>query len=185
MANHMECYVKVENLTQEGADLLRKILEPAGGDSQVYTDELLERLYGATEEQFEEREYRIDNIGAKWVAANLEYLEDGEAEISSTSAWSVPYQMYLRLVELLVEVSPDVLLTGTYEDEGYDPCGAFIIANNYDDIEDVFGTDDIDYDKLWDDDDYRDSISDELNKEVSYMRSAYFEYLQEIKEENS
>ena len=44
---------------------------------------------------------------------------------------------------------------------------------------------DIDYDKLWEDDDYRDSISDELNKEVSHMRSAYFEYLQEIKEENS
>ena len=185
MANHMECYVKVENLTQEGTDLLRKILEPAGDDCQVYTDELLERLYGATEEQFEERKYRIDNIGAKWVAANLEYLEDGEAEISSTSAWSVPYQMYLRLVELLVEVSPDVLLTGTYEDEGYDPCGAFIIANNYDDIEDVFGTDDVDYDKLWENDDYRDSISDELNKEVRHMRSAYFEYLQEIKEENS
>ena len=183
MANHMECYVRVVNLTPEGEDLLKEICKPDENEYEFYSGNLLKKLYGSTDAQIEDREYRTENIGSKWIHGCLDHVGDGEAVISTTSAWSVPYQMYLQLSELLVKVSPDAIITGTYEDEGYDPCGAFIIAKNYEDIEDVFGTGDIDYDKLWEDDDYRDSISEKLNDEVLLMLEAYQQYLLEIAEE--
>lgn len=184
MANHMECNVQITGLTSEGIKFLQELFKPEGDQYDVGSDILLKRLYGSTDEQIDERKYRIENIGSKWVNAYLEYAEDDEAQISSTSAWSVPYQMYLQLSKKLVEVSPKAIITGTYEDEGFDPCGAFIIADNYDDIEDVFGTDDIDHDRLWADDDYRDSITEELHNEVQHMISGYREYLQEITQES-
>lgn len=183
MANHMQTYVRISGLTPEGEQLVKDIFTPVDEDVEVHTDTLLERLYGSTEEQISERAYRTENIGSKWVYAYLEYAEDGEAEISSQSAWSVPYQMYLELSKKLMEVSPEAVILGTYEDEGLDPCGAFIIANGYDDIEDVFGTDDIDHERYWEDDDYRDFISQEIYEESNNMYAAYQEYLQELKEE--
>ena len=184
MANHMECNVHITGLTSAGIEFLQELFKPEGDQYDVGSNILLERLYGSTDEQIDERKYRIENIGSKWVDAYLEYAGDDEAQISSTSAWSVPYQMYLQLSKKLVEVSPKAIITGTYEDEGFDPCGAFIIADNYDDIEDVFGTDDIDHDRLWADDDYRDSITEELHNEVQRMISGYREYLQEITQES-
>ena len=184
MANHMECNVQITGLTPAGIEFLQELFKPEGDQYDVGSDILLKRLYGSTDEQIDERKYCIENIGSKWVNAYLEYAEDDQAQISSTSAWSVPYQMYLQLSKKLVEVSPKAIITGTYEDEGFDPCGAFIIADNYDDIEDVFGTDDIDHDLLWADDDYRDSITEELHNEVQRMISGYREYLQEIIQES-
>lgn len=184
MANHMECNVQITGLTPEGIEFLQELFKPEGDQYEVGTDVLLKRLYGSTDAQIDEREYRIQNIGSKWVGAYLEYAEDDEAQISSTSAWSVPYQMYLQLSKKLVEVSPKAIITGTYEDEGFDPCGAFIVADNYDDIEDVFGTDDIDHDRLWEDDDYREYITIALQSEVGHMLSGYHEYLQEIAQES-
>lgn len=183
MANHMECYVQVANLTSEGETFLKNVLAPDENEYEFSTSGLLKKLYGSTDEQIDSREYRVENIGSKWIHGSLEYVEDGEAEISTTSAWSVPYQMFLQLSKLLVKISPDAVITGTYEDEGYDPCGAFIIANGYDDIEDVFGTDDVDHDKLWEDDDYRDSITEALHEERNNMLQAYREYLRELAEE--
>jgi len=183
MANHMECYVRVVNLTPEGVDFLKDVFTPEENEYEFSTDNVLKKLYGSTDEQIEDRGYRIENIGSKWVYGYIDHIEDGEAAISTTSAWSVPYQMFLKLSDLLVKFSPDAIITGTYEDEGYDPCGAFIIAKNYEDIEDIFGTDDVDYDKLWEDDDYRDSISETLHDESVRMIEGYQEYLREIAEE--
>ena len=41
----------------------------------------------------------------------------------------------------------------------------------------------VDYDKLWEDDDYRDSISEKLHDETAHMLEAHQEYLREIAEE--
>jgi hypothetical protein len=181
MANHMECYVRVVNLTKEGEDFLKDVFTP--DEYEFHTDNLLRKLYGSTDEQIADEVYRTKNIGAKWVHGNIDHIEDGEAVISTTSAWSVPYRMYLQLSELLVKVSPDAIITATYEDESYDPCGVFIIAKNYEDIENIFETDDVDYNKLWEDDDYRDSISKKLHDETVRMLEAHQEYLREIAEE--
>tara|TARA_R110000803_G_scaffold1349_4_gene4428 strand:+ start:3603 stop:4163 length:561 start_codon:yes stop_codon:yes gene_type:complete len=183
MANHMECYVRVVNLTPEGETFLKEIFKSDEGEYEFYSGSVLKKLYGSTDEEIEDREYRTENIGSKWIHGYVDHIEDGEAAISTTSAWSVPYQMFLQFSDLLVKYSPDAIITGTYEDEGYDPCGAFIIAKNYEDIEDVFGTGDVDYDKLWEDDDYRDSISEKLHDETAHMLEAHQEYLREIAEE--
>ena len=46
------------------------------------------------------------------------------------------------------------------QDETLDPIGAFVYAKDYDDIEDYDG--EVDFDDIWDDDEKRDEMWDNL-----------------------
>jgi hypothetical protein len=75
----------------------------------------------------------------------------------------------------LVDIKSDVVLYGTYEDESYDPIGAFVYADDYDDAEDL--DIEIDFDQMWEDDDYRISIVDELHLLKENLYDSYLEYI--------
>jgi hypothetical protein len=65
---------------------------------------------------------------------------------------------------------------GTYEDDGYDPIGAFVYAVGYDDIEDY---DEVETDKMFQDDDYMEEIYDGLYE----LRDSLYEGYLEVKNE--
>jgi hypothetical protein len=65
---------------------------------------------------------------------------------------------------------------GTYEDEGYSPVGAFVYGYDYDDIEDY---DEVDSERMWEDDDYNEEIYSELYS----LRDGLYESYLEVKKE--
>jgi hypothetical protein len=73
-------------------------------------------------------------------------------------------------------------LKGTYEDESFDPSGAFIVGKyDYDDMED---TDEVyDWDMHNEDDFYTENWYVEINEMATNLEISYIEYLKD-REEN-
>lgn len=182
MANHMETYITIKNGDIKVAEKLKEIFTPKEGEYQVDTEDLVKRIFGEYSPEEYDRGWYIDNIGAKWIYSEFEYDDNCEyIHLHTTSAWSVPQGLLERLAKVLSEVKEDCYIIGTYEDESYDPCGAFVYAGDYDDIEDWDG--EIDYDKMWEDDEYRDELYENFNELRDELESCYLEYLTD-KEEN-
>lgn len=181
MANHMETYIEIKNGNKDVADKLKDIFQPKEGEWESDTEDIYKALYGEDAPEEYDRGWVIDNIGAKWIIADFTYDEDPEyIELRTTSAWSVPIGMLERLAKILTDIKEDCYILGTYEDESYEPCGAFVYAKDYDDIEDWDG--EIDYDKMWEDDDYRDDLYTHFNELRDELEKQYLEYLQDRKD---
>lgn len=184
MANHMDTRVSVKGLTEQGISYLKNLFEIPEGEYEVDTTQFLERLYDELPEGYD-RGYITEKLGSKWLNGYMEYAGDGEAELSLTSAWSVPVDFLMTLVNQLtvVQGGSTPVVYGSYFDEGYDPCGAFVYAMGYEDIEDLYGYDceeQVDTDQMWDDDEYLESIYENVAEARDRMLSGYYEYLQEI-----
>ena len=93
------------------------------------------------------------------------------------SAWDFPHKLIEKLTEQLLEICPEIIVLGTFEDESYDPCGGFLYAKDYDEYEEI---DDIDYDLLWEDEDYREEVLDTIGALPDEMLRWYNEYLTEL-----
>ena len=123
------------------------------------------------------------NIGSKWIT--VEFGDDGytpEVDVIIESAWSVPTEYIQKVVEVLNQMDKDIVAYGTYEDEGYSPVGAFVYGYDYDDIEDY---DDVDSDRVWEDDDYMEEMYDALYEHRDSLYESYLEVIEERKlEEN-
>jgi len=105
-----------------------------------------------------------------------------DCHIVLSSAWSVPIPFLLRLRDELQKIDGDCYLKGTYEDESFDPSGAFIVGKyDYDDMED---TDEVyDWDMHNEDDFYTENWYDEINEMATNLEISYIEYLKD-REEN-
>lgn len=179
MANHMETYINIKNGDIKVAEKLKEIFTPKEGEYQVDASELCNKIYDKSPEEYD-RGWMIDEVGAKWMYSEFDYDDDCEyIELRLTSAWSVPQLFLEKLAKVLTDVKEDCYILGTYEDEGFDPIGAFLYAKDWDDIEDY--DIDIDYDKMWDDDEYRDELYDNLNTLKDEIEECYGEYLQDRK----
>ena len=193
MANEMTSFVQVKKANKEVYKKLNEILAPSEGDYEVSAIDLMNRMYGTNysykankEDWNEELDWPSndewdDMIGPKWVYGGEFYMdeEDEEGTFQLRSAWSVPQPILEGLAKIITEIKEDCYLIGTYEDEGYDPVGAFLYAKDYDDIEDL----DHAYDPqdLWEDDILRDKMWDENSQLQKDIESAYEEYLEDKK----
>ena len=106
--------------------------------------------------------------------------EPEDCHIMIRSAWSVPNEFLEKLAEQLYTIKEDCYISGTYEDESYDPMGAFIYAKNWDDIEDL--DEEIDYDRIWEDDEYREELQYATNDLRDSLEESYLEHLKEENE---
>jgi hypothetical protein len=96
--------------------------------------------------------------------------------MDSIDAGIIPRREYLqKIVEF---IGGDVVVYGTYEDESYDPIGAFVYAVDYDDIEDY---EEVEHDKIFEDDDY---LEEMYNGLYELRDSLYEGYLEVIEERN-
>ena len=98
------------------------------------------------------------------------------------TAWSVPTSFLERLRDELLKIDENCYITGTYEDESYDPSGAFVYGKfEYDYIEDY--DEEYDKDESYEDDFYNEKWTASLAELEIDLEKAYIEYLKD-REEN-
>jgi hypothetical protein len=79
-------------------------------------------------------------------------------------------------------IDEDCYIKGTYEDESFDPSGAFIFGKyDYEEMEDIDEA--YDWDEYEQDDFYQEKWYEELNEMASNLEIEYIQYLKE-REEN-
>lgn len=194
MANEMNTYIMIRNTNRDVISKLKEIFHKEDDSYEVNTVQLANRIYGMNLSYKEDVENwdRESNwisqdewdakIGPKWIyTGGLEYYEDDseEATLNLRSAWYVPIELIKGLFKVISDIKPDCYISATYEDESYDPMGAFILAKDhfggeYLDMEDL--DEEIDYDKLWEDDEYRESLYDNLNELSDALEESYINY---------
>tara|TARA_A200000159_G_C7325057_1_gene340570 strand:+ start:495 stop:1082 length:588 start_codon:yes stop_codon:yes gene_type:complete len=195
MANEMETYVTIKNGDVNVANKLKELFTPKEGEYNSRTIELINRLYGKdytwdinlSKEENEEAEntwpeyqWLGDNIGSKWIYSEYDHDDDTEfTHLILTTAWSVPQGFLKKLSEVLSDIKEDCYIMGTYEDESYDPMGAFLYGKDFDDIEDL--DEEIDEDKIWEDDFYTEDLREKTSKLQYEIEEAYLEFLNEEK----
>lgn len=171
MAQTMMTYVKVGNLNEETHKKFVELFEEIDDIPNHYN-----KLYETNFKCFEDidREWMSENIGAKWMGVECDIDEfSSEADLVLESSWDVPTQYLQKIVEF---IGGDVVVYGTYEDESYNPIGAFVYAVGYDDIEDY---DEVETDKMFQEEGYMEEIYDGLYE----LRDSLYEGYLEVKNE--
>jgi hypothetical protein len=172
MANIMTTYVKVGNLNEETHKRFVDLFED--------TEDLLShfnKIYSTEFSDYDElnRDWMVENIGSKWISIECDedlYYDDSMDLVLET-AWSVPTEYLQKVVEF---IGGDVVVYGTYEDESYDPIGAFVYAVDYDDIEDY---EEVELERILEDDDYMESMYDGLYQLRDSLYESYLEVIDE------
>lgn len=185
MANTMTTYVKIVNLNEETFNKVKELFETEGENSSIvnltnHFNGLFDWEYDETD--YNQREWMIENIGSKWISVEYNGSEySPEVDLIIESKWSVPTEYIQKVVEFLNKTDKDIVAYGTYEDEGYSPIGAFVFGYDYDDIEDY---DEVDGERMWNDDDYNEEIYDGLYSHRDSLYEAYLEVKKEREEDD-
>lgn len=195
MANEMRTFVTVVSENPEVATRLQEIFKSRKNNYEVDAIDVINNLEGTSycfsnekddfnkEVDFPPNDLWESIIGPKWM--NVEY-DHGDTpnycNIVLSSAWSVPINFLSRLRDELQKIDEDCYIKGTYEDESYDPSGAFVYGKfGHDDIEDT--EDEYDWDEADEDDFYNERWSDSLLELENDLEESYLEYLKD-REEN-
>ena len=193
MANVMTTYVKIKNLDEETH---KKLVDLYQTESESFTDkDLLPHFNKLYDRNFNDTDnfygiaFMNDNVGSKWL--NIEFgcwSTEEFKQFSDTvdlvleSAWNVPTLYLEKLTEVLTEINKDVVLYGTYEDESWEPMGAFVYAYDYDDIEDY--DEEVEVEEMLQDEDYRYEVMNDLREHRDLLYEAYLEVKAEREEED-
>ena len=194
MANEMMTFVKVVSKKPEVAVRLQEIFKSRKANHDVDALDVINNIKGTSycyknekedfdvDVDFPSNQLWEEMIGPKWMFLEYDHAELPEdCNIVLTSAWAVPIPFLLQLRAELQKVDEDCYIKGTYEDESYDPSGAFIAGKfDYDDIED---NDEIyDWDEANEDDYYSEQWSMTLHDMMDNLETAYLDYVTEMEE---
>lgn len=155
MATEMDSYITFRKCNKEVFDRVREIFmdpdtESKHRDSNQNTPHMVNTLYGtnirykvegddnwSNEKDWVPQDWYDDNVGARWIHSDIDYLDDetGDGAIILNTANNVPYGFLNNLSKNLAKIKEDCYIYGTYECETYDPLGAFIFAEDYEDME--------------------------------------------------
>ena len=161
MANHIENYIHIINANEDVLNEVKRVFD--NGDAyDVQTEELAQRVYGDETPLEYDREWYLNNCGAKWLYGHIEDEDVDDIVIEITSAWDPINEWIDKFAQNLRKIKGDVVVYNTYEDEGYNFAGVYYTSEEYDDNE---GIDMAEYDitQIWEDDDVRDDFYRELN----------------------
>lgn len=168
MANNLKSMINVI-ANDEAIKNLEERIDVAGGYSDIakFARAFYENVE-VTENDGVLNSWSLDNLGSKWT-----YMYDhwSGGEFSIESAWYPPKEFFIHLYKLMSAIDPDTIIEVKYEDETYNPTGAFLIKkdsegepmwaqNEEDEMENP--TDDMD----WDDEGYEDA-QQEFMEEVA------------------
>ena len=194
MENEMRTYVTVKSDEPRVSKKLQEIFKSRKDTYEVDAIDVINNLEGTSycfksekedfniEVDFPSAEVWDSIIGPKWMHVGYDHSELPEyCNLVLSSAWSVPIPFLLRLRDELQKIDEDCYLKGTYEDESYDPCGAFIVGKfDYDDMEDY---DDVyDWEEADADDFYTERWNDMLFELEEDLVNAYLDYVKEMEE---
>ena len=182
MPNVMTSFVEVKNTNKEVNDYILQFCD-IDEESKYYNTtirelDLVNDLYDTefTEDDGWTAEWGREHLGSKWIRFDYITIDDDGIEMNIDSAWSVPQQFFEKLALKLGYIHRDCYLLGSYEDESYEPMGAFVYDLYYDDIEDL--EEEIDYERIWEEDDYLESIHDMVYELKQDIERAYLDDLQ-------
>jgi len=187
MANVMTTSLTIKNLNEETFEKLKALMELEPIEKyQVDSIKSINILYEKefNNEVIPDYEFMTENVGSKWIT--IEPLDENfseEVDLFIETAWSVPTGYLEKLAEYLTNLDKNIVLVGTYEDESMEPIGAFVYGHNYDDIEDMDV--EVDYDRLWEEDEYRDGIYEELYQLRDNLYEGYLEVMKDREEEEN
>jgi hypothetical protein len=196
MANEMSTFVTVQSENPKVAERLKELLSPPEGKYETNALEIINRLKGTDysysnettkedwdkEVDFPDSETWEELIGPKWMYVDYDHGENPQyCNIVLRSAWYVPTGFLETLIKELQKIDEDCYIKGNYEDESYDPCGAFVYGKfDYDDMEDY--DEEYDWDEADEDDFYTEKWHDEIHELQESLEQAYLDYLQDRKD---
>ena len=190
----MTTYVKIKNLDEESHKKLVDLFQTKG---ETFTDEdllphfnkLYDRNFNDTH-NFYGISFMIDNVGSKWLTIEFgcwsfeEFKQYSDTvDLILETAWNVPTKYLEQLTSVLTEINKDIIVYGTYEDESWEPMGAFVYAYDYDDIEDY--DDEVDVDDMLNDEEYRYQVMNDLYEHRDMLLEAYLQVKQEREEDEN
>lgn len=181
----MTTRVTVKNLNAETFEKLKALMAIDEND-KYYVDWVnnINTLYEQTftAENIPTYEFMTESVGAKWITIEgMDQNFSEEVDLLIETAWSFPAEYMEKLAQYLTNFDKNIYLTGTYEDESLEPMGAFVYGHNYDDVEDLDV--EIDQDRWWDEDEYRDEIYEELYELRDGLYEGYVETMEERAED--
>lgn len=190
----MTTYVKIINLNEESHNKLVDLFQT---EEKSFTEKDLlphfNKLYGRDfndTDNFYGISFMNDNVGSKWL--NIEFgcwSTEEFVKFSDTvdlvleSAWNVPTLYLEQLTAVLTEINKDVVVYGSYEDESWEPMGAFVYADDYDDIEDY--DEEVEFEDMLNDEEYRYEVMNDLHEHRDAMYEAYLQVKQEREEDEN
>jgi hypothetical protein len=194
MANIMTTYVKIKNLDEETHKKLVDLYETNNESFDVldilrHFNKLYDRNFNDSD-NFYGIAFMNDNVGSKWLSIEFgcwsteEFKQYSDTvDLVLESAWNVPTLYLEKLTEVLTEINKDVVVYGTYEDESWEPMGAFVYAYDYDDIEDY--DEEVLVEDMLQDEDYRYEVMNDLREHRDAMYEAYLEVKAEREEDEN
>ena len=178
MANEMRTFVKVLSSKKQVSNKLQELFRCRQGNNEVDALDIINYINGtdysfSDETSKEDWDKEVDFpktetwnklIGSKWLY--VEYVHDNlpkNCNIVIRSANSVPTPFLKTLHNMLSEIDNKIVIKGTYEEESYDPSGAFIYAgtsySNMEDLDEIYNQE-----KAFEDDFYNEKWQDKLFK---------------------
>ena len=127
--------------------------------------------------------WSIDNLGSKWTTF---YDNNGGGDFSIESAWYPPKEFFIHLYKLMAQIDPEVQIEVMYEDETYNPVGAFVVKKDHNGVpawsqEEDDEMEDPTVDMDWEDEDYEETqqqFMDELYETQQSLLSACHNYVE-------
>ena len=190
MANEMRTFVTVKSEDPKVATRLQEIFKPQEGEYEATALDVINNIKGTNytfndrddwdrEVDFPSNDLWEQMIGPKWMYVDYDHSDEPEfCNIVLRSAWSVPTGFLDTLRNELQKIDPECHIVGNYEDESYDPCGAFVYGKfDYDDMEDY--DEEYDWDEAMEDDFYTENWHDQIYQLEQDVAGAYLEYLQD------
>ena len=189
MANEMRTFVKVLSNKKQVSNKLQELFRCRQGNNEVDALDIINYINGtdysfSDETSKENWDKEVDFptpdtwnelIGSKWLY--VDYVHDDlpkNCNIVIRSANSVPIPFLKTLHNILLEIDNKIIIKGTYEDETYDPSGAFIYAgtnyHNMEDLDEIYNQE-----KALEDDFYNEKWQDKLFKLEQNLVDAFQE----------
>ena len=180
MANNIENYITIKNADENVLNEIKRIFEYQADSTYktVHTEDLANRVYGEEAPVEYDREWYIEKCGAKWMYGVVEDWDVSEIIINITSAWDPINEWLERLSINLIAIKEDVIIESKFEDEGLNFLGVAYFSKEYSDVE--YLDEDVDGNKFWDDDDYREGIYETIQLMIEDERRIHSEVIEEL-----
>ena len=162
MANNLKSFITVKANDDAISELNRRLETCESNDILSFAKAFYDDVDVSQDGKSVMNAWSIDNLGSKW-----NYLYDiiDYNEFSMESAWYPPKDFFSHLFKLMYDIDPEVTIEVLYEDESYDPIGAFVYTKDsegdlvyFHDYDDDMEDPTLEMD--WDDEEYEDAQAD-------------------------
>lgn len=174
MANHVTTWIEVEKASPKVFKKLKEMFETANNWDTWDSIRFHNTLYPEHTSDEYSREDFTNRMGAKWCYVEDVDCYDDSFNMTTVSAWSWCDAAFKQLHKILNEVDDeDVILTATYEDEGYNFVGGAAIKNT-DDLYD-YDDDTLEYPENDEDDEIMEAFYEKVGDSMSSCRDEALE----------